>query len=167
MITIIAAVGRNLELGKNNGLIWHLPSDLQFFKEQTKGNIIAMGKNTFDSLPFLLPGRKHVILSLDDNFNKEIGDSIVFHDAEEFIAYCKKVGQDSNIFIIGGGSVYKMFIDIADALILTEIDAEDSQADVYFPKFEKQEYTEEFMGNGQDNGISFTHKRYLRKVIRE
>ncbi|MCL2860645.1 MAG: dihydrofolate reductase [Oscillospiraceae bacterium] len=164
MITIIAAVGKNKELGKNNDLIWHLPSDLEFFKKQTKGSIVAMGRNTFDSLPFLLPSRKHIILSLNNKFNKDIGDSLVFNNIDEFISYCKKMGQESTVFIIGGVSIYKVFIDIADELILTEIHAEDKEADVYFPEFKKQEYTVEVLGTGQDNGIKFTHKRYLKRI---
>lgn len=161
MITIIAAIGRNNELGKNNDLIWNLPSDLKFFKEQTFGAKVAMGKNTFDSLPKLLPGRKHIVLSLDDNFNKDASNAMVYHNKDEFIKYCTSSSED--IFIIGGASIYTMFIEIADILVLTEIDSQDKEADVYFPKFDKTKYTKEVLSSNSDNGINYTHIKYVKK----
>jgi dihydrofolate reductase len=161
MITIIAAIGRNNELGKNNDLIWSLPSDLKFFKEQTLGAKVAMGKNTLESLPKLLPGRKHIVLSLDNNFNKDVTGVIVYNNKDEFMNYCKS--SEENIFIIGGASIYAMFVDLADVLILTEIDAEDKEAQVYFPKFDKTKYTKEVLGSNSDNGINYTHVKYTKK----
>jgi dihydrofolate reductase len=161
MITIIAAIGRNNELGKNNDLIWSLPSDLKFFKEQTLGAKVAMGKNTLESLPKLLPGRKHIVLSLDNNFNKDVTGVLVYNNKDEFMNYCKSC--EENIFIIGGASIYAMFVDLADVLILTEIDAEDKEAQVYFPKFDKTKYTKEILGSNSDNGINYTHVRYTKK----
>ncbi len=161
MITIIAAIGRNNELGKNNDLIWNLPSDLRFFKEQTLGAKIAMGKNTLESLPKLLPGRKHIVLSLDNDFNKDVTDVLVYNNKDEFINYCKSCKD--NIYIIGGASIYAMFIDLADVIILTEIDAEDKEAQVYFPKFDKSKYTYEYLSSNIDNGINFKHVKYIKK----
>lgn len=162
MITIIAAIGRNNELGKNNDLIWKLPSDLKFFKNETLGCTVAMGKNTFESLPKLLPNRKHIILSLDNKFNKAIDDSEVYHDKDSFINYCSKLSKNENIYIIGGASVYNMFINIADILVLTEIDAEDDKADTYFPEFDKSNYKCEYLGKNCDEGISFKHMKYIK-----
>lgn len=161
MITIIVAIGRNNEIGKNNDLLWNLPADLKFFKEQTLGAKVAMGKNTFNSLPKLLPGRKHIVLSLDNQFNKDVSDAIVYSNKDEFIDYCKN--EQENIFIIGGASVYAMFIDLADVLILTEVDAEDKEADVYFPQFDKSKYTREVLGKNSDNGINYEHVKYVKK----
>lgn len=161
MITIIAAIGRNNELGKNNDLIWSLPSDLKFFKMQTLGAKVAMGKNTFESLPKLLPKRKHIVLSLDNKFSKDTAEVLVYNDKDSFINYCKK--SKENLFIIGGASIYKMFIDIADVLVLTEIDAEDKDAEVYFPKFDKSKYTKEVLSSNSDNDINFTHVKYIKK----
>ena len=70
--TIIAAIGKNRELGKNNDLIWHLPGDLKFFKETTTGHSIIMGRKTLESLPKLLPNRHHIVLSSSDDFGPEI-----------------------------------------------------------------------------------------------
>ena len=77
MFSIIAAVGKNNELGKNNNLIWHLPNDLKFFKEKTMNKKIIMGSNTFDSLPGLLPNRYHIILTHKNNYPDEVE---VFHN---------------------------------------------------------------------------------------
>lgn len=139
-ITIIAAIGKNRELGKNGNLIWNIPEDLKYFKEKTMGKTIIMGKNTFNSLPKLLPGRKHVILSDDDCFNKEIGNSVVFHDKEELMEYINNELKGEEVFIVGGASMYAMFIDICDKMYLTKIQAEDKEADVYFPKFDEDDW---------------------------
>lgn len=160
MITIIAAIGRNNELGKNNDLIWQLPSDLKFFKEQTSGKTVAMGRTTFLSLPKLLPNRKHIVLSPETDFNKDITDVTIFDDKDTFVNYCK---DQDDIFIIGGASIYNMFIDIADYLILTEIDAEDSEAQVYFPSFDRDKYIFENLGENSDNGVDFKHIKYTKK----
>ncbi|MEG2348174.1 MAG: dihydrofolate reductase [Clostridia bacterium] len=163
MITIIAAIGKNGELGKNNNLLWQLPSDLKFFKEQTMGATVAMGKNTFESLPKILPGRKHIILSFDNNFNKDIKDSEVFNQKDLFISRCSQLSSQKELFIIGGASIYAMFIDIADKLVLTEIDSQDESADVYFPKFNKENYNMKVLKKNSDNGIYFQHVIYTKK----
>jgi dihydrofolate reductase len=160
MITIIAAIGRNNELGKNNKLIWMLPNDLTFFKQQTKDSVIAMGKNTFNSLPTLLPGRKHVILSTNEYFNKDTTGVLIFNNKDEFINYC--INCKDKIFIIGGASIYSMFVDIADVLILTEIDAEDKEAQVYFPKLDRNKYKKEVLDSNSDNGINYVHVKYTK-----
>ena len=82
-LTIIAAIGKNNELGKNNDLIWSLPNDLKFFKEKTTGHTIAMGKNTFYSLGRVLPNRKHVVFAEEGiKFPSEV---TVFHSLEDFL----------------------------------------------------------------------------------
>ena len=139
-ITIIAAIGKNRELGKKGDLIWHIPEDLKYFKEKTIGKTIVMGKNTFNSLPKLLPGRKHIILSEDNDFNKDIGDSKVFHDKEELMNYLNTEFKNEEVFITGGASMYSMFIDICDKMYLTKIMAEDKDADAYFPKFDENDW---------------------------
>lgn len=162
MIKIIAAVGKNNELGKNNGLIWHLPGDLKFFKKQTEGKTVAMGRNTFNSLPKKLPNREHVVLSDIDVFNKDIIGVQVIHNDYDFARECLLKAEGEDLFIIGGASIYKMFIGFADEIYLTEIDAE-ADADVYFPTFDKTQFTKEILGVGEDNGIKYTHVRYYNR----
>ena len=140
MITIIAAVGKNLELGKNGGLIWRLPNDLKFFKEQTEGCTVVMGRNTFNSLPKKLPNRKHLVLTDVDDFNKSVEDVEIFYNFNDLLEKVKGDASEAKVFIIGGASVYRQFLPYADELLLTEIDAESDEADVYFPEFNKDEY---------------------------
>lgn len=160
-VTMIAAIGKNNELGKNNDLIWRFKEDLNFFKEQTMGKPMAMGYKTFYSLrggkP--LPGRKHIVLT---SRNLEENDQIkIVRSLEELINYIKEYGNE--IMIIGGASIYKAMIDYADKLVLTEIDAEDKEADAYFPEFNKDEWNSEELSSHEENNIKYKHLVYTRK----
>lgn len=159
-ITMIAAVGKNLELGKNNDLIWHFKEDMKFFKENTMGKPIVMGMNTLNSLPKLLPGRTHIVLTTKNNISLD-EQIVVVHTIDELLNYIKKYGKE--VMIIGGASVYKQMLEYSDKLILTEIDAEEKDADVYFPKFNKENWNSEEVGTHEENGIKFKHLVYTRK----
>lgn len=163
MIKIIAAVGKNLELGKKGGLIWNLPNDLKFFKEQTQGSTVVMGRNTFNSLPKKLPNRKHLVLTDVDDFNKPVDDVSLFYNIHDLLVEIEGRAIYADVFIIGGGSVYKQFIPFADELILTEVNAEDKEADVYFPEFDKELYERHVIASNEDNGIKYEHVRYIKK----
>lgn len=159
MFKIIAAKGLNNELGYNNDLIWHLPEDLKFFKEVTSNHTIVMGENTFFSLPRLLPNRKHIVLSQS---GKEFPDEvIVYNDFNKFLEDYKN--KDEDIFVIGGGMIYKLFIDYADELYLTEIEDSFNEATVYFPEFDKDLFTKEILCEHDDNNIKYKHVLYRRK----
>lgn len=162
MIKIIAAVGKNNELGKNNDLIWHLPGDLRFFKRQTEGKTVAMGRNTFNSLPKKLPNRQHIVLTDVDKFNKDTRDVQVFFNVNEFVRQCLLKSEEDDLYIIGGASIYKIFVGFADEIYLTEIDAQ-SSADVYFPEFDKSKFDKEILGNGEDGGINYQFVRYYNR----
>ncbi len=156
--SIIAAIGKNRELGKNNDLIWSLPGDLKFFRNVTSGHTIIMGRNTFDSLPRMLPNRKHIVLSSRDDFPSEVE---VYKELKSILEKYKDTSEE--IFIIGGASIYELFLEYCDKLYLTEIDAEEESASVYFPKFDKNLYEEEVLGINEDNGISYKHILYSKK----
>lgn len=156
-ITIIAAIGKNRELGKNNNLIWHLKGDLQFFKETTTNHKIIMGMNTFKSLPRLLPNREHLILS---HQNIKIDGVKIFNSLESLLVYLKKLQEE--VYIIGGASIYKLFLPYADELILTEINASDDTADVYFPEFDKTNYEKKILKDNIDKDITYKHVCYRR-----
>lgn len=156
--SIIAAVGRNLELGKNNDLIWKIPEDLKFFRNITNGHTVVMGRNTFDSLPRMLPNRKHIVLSSRDDFPNEVE---VYKNIKDLLIKYKD--SDEEIFVIGGGSIYSLFLEYCDKLYLTEIDEEDKKASVYFPSFDKNLFNCEVISNNEDNGISYKHVLYSRK----
>ena len=159
-IAMIACVGKNLELGKNNDLIWHLPNDLKYFKKVTSGHVVVMGKNTFKSLPKILPNRKNIVLTFPDDSEKFPDEVEVYHSIPEFLEAYKDFPEE--IFIIGGASLYKQFLEYADTLYLTEVDLE-SSADVYFPSFDKTLYEKEVVFENSDNGIIYHHVIYRRK----
>lgn len=158
-ITMIAAVGKNLELGKNNQLIWPLKKDLNFFREQTMHKPIIMGMNTYQSLPKLLPGRKHIVLTKQNpTLPKEVE---IIHSTDELLKYIDEYKEE--VMIIGGASLYKQMLEYAKKLILTEIDQEDKDADAFFPPFQKEEWIEELLGEQEENGIKYQHKIYRKK----
>lgn len=160
-ISIIAAIGENNELGKNNDLIWHLPNDLKFFKSVTTGKTVLMGRNTFWSLPKVLPNRTNIVITdMDEEYPKEV---VIYNSIDAFLEDYKNTEEE--VFIIGGASIYSQFINIADKIYLTEIAATCEDAQVYFPQFDKEEYEKEIVGNNEDNGISYKHVLYKRRKI--
>lgn len=129
IISLIAAIGKNNELGKGNTLLWHMPADMKYFREKTRGHTVIMGRKTFESLKVPLPNRRNIIITRDINYKKE-GIEIV-HSLEEAIEQTKSEGE---VFIIGGAEIYKQAMSIADRLYITHIDAEDKTADAFFPE---------------------------------
>ena len=129
MITIIAAIGKNRELGKNNDLIWHLPNDLKRFKKVTSGHDVIMGRKTFESLGKPLPNRTNIIITRNGNFQAE--SCMVVNSLEAALNAC----DDPNPFILGGAEIYSQAIKIADVLDLTLVDAV-LEADVFFPEID-------------------------------
>lgn len=157
MISIIAAVGENLELGKNGDLIWHLKKDLANFKKLTMGKKVIMGTGTYKSLPKKLEGRTEIILSHSMNSTKNL---IIYNDFEKLLEYVKTL--DEEVFIIGGASIYKLFLPYAKRLFLTEVNAQ-SEADVYFPKFVKENYQKTIIEKVCEGNISYDFVLYERK----
>ena len=158
-ISIIAAVGKNLELGKNNELIWRLKGDMQFFKEQTMKKPIVMGLNTFNSLPGLLSGRKHIVLTHQNiSLPSEV---LIMHSVDETLDYI--TNYQDEVMIIGGASIYKQFLPHSEKLILTEIDGTDKDADTLFPKCNKDEYDSMIIGINEEKGIKYKHLVYRKK----
>lgn len=138
MITIIAAIGQNNELGKNNDLIWHLPADLKRFKKVTSGHHIIMGRNTFESIGKPLPNRTTVIITRNDNYFKE--GCLIANSIEQALELAK---GDDEIYIIGGAQIYQQAIasDLVDKLDITIVH-ESFDADVFFPEIDKTKWKE-------------------------
>ena len=157
-VSMIAAIGKNNELGKDNKLIWHLPNDLKFFKETTMNKEVIMGSNTFYSLPKLLPGRKHIVLTSRNIDNDNV---LVIHSKQDLLEYLKNIKKE--IMIIGGASIYRELLEVADKLYLTEIEATCSDADAYFPKMKYNDWDQELIKKNSDNGIHYKHVLYKRK----
>ena len=127
-ITMIAAVGENNALGKDNDLLWHLPNDFKRFKQLTTGHFIIMGRKTFESFPKPLPKRTHIIITRDKNYKIKHDNCIVVHSLEEAL---KLTIEDENPFIIGGGEIYKQGEKFADKLEITRVH-KDFEADTFF-----------------------------------
>lgn len=156
MFSIIACIGKNRELGKNNRLIFHIKDDMKFFRETTAGHKIVMGRKTWESLPGKLPHRENIVLSSRD-FD---GPDLIIHDIEQFIHNHKDT--DEEIFIIGGGSIYEAFLPYATTLYLTEVDASVPDADTFFPSFDKTKYTKSLIKKGTENDLEYSIIKYIK-----
>lgn len=138
MVSIIAAIDRRMGIGYQNKLLFWLPNDLKRFKALTTGNTIIMGRKTFESLPKgALPNRRNIILT--SRKDAVYPGAEVFSSLEDALDKCR---PDEHIYIIGGASVYRQALSIADALCLTEIDAEAPQADAFFPAVDSEIWQE-------------------------
>jgi dihydrofolate reductase len=123
-------------IGQDNHLPWHLPADLQHFKSLTLGKPILMGRNTWESLPGILPGRRHIVVTRNQNYQAPGAE--VVHSAEEALAAAK---GEPEIMIVGGSQFYAQMLPRADRLYLTLVDA-DVVGDVRFPEIDWQEWQE-------------------------
>ena len=160
-ISIIACVGKNLELGKKNDLIWHLPNDLKYFKKVTSGKTVIMGRRTFESLPSVLPKRRNIVLQLPHESNIEGVE--IFNDIPSIL---EDVKNEEEVFIICGASIYRQFLEYANKLYLTEVNEKCSDAEVYFPKFDKRRYKKIVIGSDSDNGVKYNFVVYERRCVK-
>ena len=136
IISIIAAVADNMIIGNNNSLPWSLPADLEYFKKNTLGKPVIMGAKTFESIGKVLPDRKNIILSFDKDYKVEGGVTVT--SIEEAL---KEVGENEEVMIAGGASIYKQFLPLANKLYLTFIH-HDFEGDTYFPEFDINQWKE-------------------------
>jgi len=159
-LSIIVAIGQNNEIGKNNDLLWYISDDLKRFKAITTGNTIVMGRKTFDSLPKgALPKRRNIVLT---HQNIDIENAEVFQDVDAILDATK---TEEQVFIIGGASLYNMFIDKVDRMYLTKVDAT-IDADVFFPKFDWDNWDilqEISVPKGEKNDYNHTFFELKRK----
>ena len=148
MISLIACVGKNNEIGKNGDLCWRLKADLKTFKRYTIGHTVVMGYNTYKSLGFKpLADRRNIVITRE-RFNDDSVEQIVPRTLEEngvvhntwqdFLKEMKK--SEEEFWIIGGGQLYRHTIRDADRIILTKVPFEDSDADTFFPDFSVEDY---------------------------
>jgi dihydrofolate reductase len=173
ILSIISAVAKNNEIGQKNALLWSLPADLKHFKEITTGHPVIMGQKTFESLGRSpngelgrpLPNRRNIVLTKDNNFKHE-GVEIVYSIEELDNLLSNTVGKDEEIFIIGGGQIYKLFIDKADKLYITHVDALFPEADTFFPTIEEsrwQKIREEKHFPDEKNIYPYFFTEYIKK----
>ncbi len=142
IISMIVAQAQNGAIGKNNEMIWHLPDDLKYFKDQTRHHHILMGRKNFDSLGEKyqpLPQRVNIVITRNKNWQH---DGVkVFHDVEEGVKFAQE-NKEEELFIIGGGEIYKLGLPIADKLYITEVKANFPDAEAFFPEIDKSQWKE-------------------------
>lgn len=157
MIKMIAAIGKNSELGKGNSLMWSLKEDMKFFRTTTLGHTVVMGRLTYESIGRPLPKRRNIVITShagDYPEGIELASSL-----EQALEIC-----DNDCFVIGGGSVYKQCLGYADEIYLTEIDKAFPEADVYFPEFDKSLWNREVLRNVTEDDTNYSFVKYTRKA---
>jgi len=138
IVSHIAAIAKNKVIGVDGDLPWDIPEDMKFFREKTSGHIIVMGRKTFESFPKPLKNRLHVVITRQENY--EVPEGVkVFSDIDSALEFCKTQTDQwgEEIFIIGGGEIYKQTLSHADQLYLTLIDKEFT-GDAKYPDFENE-----------------------------
>ena len=153
-ITLIAAVARNGVIGADGAMPWHLPEDFAFFKRTTMGHPLVMGRATFDAIGRPLPGRRSIVITRTRNWR---------HDGVE-VAGSMPVALDlaasgrggDEVFVIGGGQIYRLAMPVADRLLITEVDLE-PEGDVTFPRIDALEWVE--VSRDKRDGFSFVEYR--------
>ncbi|MBN1462781.1 MAG: dihydrofolate reductase [Paludibacteraceae bacterium] len=160
-VSIIVALAKNFAIGKDNALLCHIPGDLKRFKELTLNHNIVMGRRTFESLPYgPLPKRKNIVISdIPEDF---IEGCYIAESIEEAFELAK---NENEVFVIGGGSIYRQTIDKADKLYLTWINTE-LEGDTFFPEIDLNDWKETFREEHEANGecpYSYSFVNYERK----
>jgi dihydrofolate reductase len=136
-VFLVVAIADNGVIGAEGALPWHISADLRRFKALTMGQPMVMGRKTFESLPGLLSGRRHIVLTRDKAWNEEGAE--VVHSLEEAL----NLANSPHIPVIGGAEIYRLFLHRADRIELTEVHAE-PDGDAHFPAFERSDWTETF-----------------------
>lgn len=166
MLSIVVAIANNNVIGGNNGLLWHLPADLKKFKEKTTSGsrTIIMGRKTFESLPKILPERKHIILTNNKDYKVNNENVEVVYSIAELQPY---IDAEEEYFVIGGGQIYRELLPYAKRMYITRI-YDDFNGDTYFPQWDENQWevVEEVEGV-LDEKNKFKHKviTYIKKTV--
>ena len=156
---MIAAIGENNEIGKGNKLLWYLPDDFKRFKELTMGNDIIMGRKTFESLPGILEGRNHIVLTKDVSLS--IDGINVVNTIDDTLVNDSKVK-----YIIGGSQIYNQYIGICNKLEITKVHSTFNDADSFFPIIDNNKWelvSEDYHEKDNKHKYSFTYQTWARK----
>ena len=159
---IIVAVADNNAIGRNNELLWHISEDMRFFRRQTLGWPVIMGRKTFESIGRALPGRVNIVISRSFNTGEDV--AVVGSLEEAF-----KVAESTNLekcFVMGGGQIYSQALSEADRLVVTHVHAVIDDADTFFPPIDSQIWTEvqrSELHTGEETGYTFEFVEYTRR----
>jgi dihydrofolate reductase len=152
MLNIIVALNDNYVIGKDNKLIWHISNDLKRFKSITTGKTIVMGRKTFESLPGILPNRNHIVITQNKEYSISDGRVKIVHDIKEILKY---ENSPEEVFVIGGGEIYKQLFPYCKRLYLTKVETT-TEGDTYFPKFDENKYKVIEEEKNIENNINYT-----------
>ncbi len=162
MIVLIAAVGENGAIGKDNRMLWHLPDDFKRFKRVTMGYPLVMGRKTFESLGGKpLPGRPHIVITRNTRYQPS--GVITVHSLEEALE--KALSMHDKVYIIGGGTIYAQAMEVADELDITRVHAS-PDADTFFPAIDPEIWEEtgiQYHPADAKHRYAFSFVRYVRK----
>ncbi|MCJ8164908.1 dihydrofolate reductase [Pontibacter sp. E15-1] len=161
MIAIVVAAAENNVIGKDNGLIWHLPADLRHFKQITMGHPMVMGRKTYESIGQPLPGRTSIIVTSQPDFAAE--GCLVAHSLQEGLTQAKQL--DEEVCIIGGGEIFRQALPLTDTIYLTRVH-HTFEGDVFFPELDEavwETVEEEHHAPDDKNKFSYTFLKLRRK----
>lgn len=151
-MNLIVAVDKNFAIGKKNGLLYHIPEDLKYFKEKTINKVVIMGEKTVFSLPGgkVLPNRKTIVMTLDKSL--KIDNAVIVNSIDDLLKEIKKYDEE-DVFVCGGATIYRLLLPYCKRAYITKIDAETLDADVFFENIDKLENWEvESSSETIDNG---------------
>jgi dihydrofolate reductase len=152
MLNIIVALNDNYVIGKDNKLIWHISNDLKRFKSITTGKTIVMGRKTFESLPGILPNRKHIVITQNKEYSISDERVKIVHDIKEILKY---ENSPEEVFVIGGGEIYKQLLPYCKRMYLTKVETA-TEGDTYFPKFDENKYRVIEEEKNIENNVNYT-----------
>lgn len=160
MLSIIVATTPRGVIGKDNRLLWRIPTDLRFFKEKTMGHAMIMGRKTFESLGGPLPGRTHLVLTRDPDYAAPQGVTLL-HGLEAIRPY--RQGEEE-VFVIGGGAIYRALMDQVEKLYITWVET-DVEGDTFFPLEALKDFTEVHREETVDaaSGTALAFTTYVRR----
>jgi len=159
-ITLIVAASENNAIGKDNQMLWHLPDDFKYFKRNTVGHSIVMGRRTFESIGKALPERRNIVVTRDQDWVVE--DVDVANSIDDVMKYCR---DEREIYIIGGANLYKQTLPLAEKVLLTRVHTV-INGDAYFPELSDEEWGlshQEYHPKDDRHAYDFTFEVWERK----
>lgn len=160
MIALIAAVSKNKVIGNKGRIPWDIPGEMSRFKELTTGNVVIMGRKTYEEIGRPLPNRYTIVVSSKKSF--ETDNCTTVKSLKKAIAIAKKkFGSAKNIYISGGAALYKEAIEFVDRMFITEIDIE-CEGEVYFPEFDRERF-DKFIDEHVEGMIPYTYVTYVKR----
>ena len=160
---LIVAVDREWNIGNKGDLLFRLPLDMKFFRTQTSGKVVVMGRKTLESFPNSKPlkNRVNIVLSRDKNYSVE--DAVTVADTDELKEILKEYDTD-DVYVIGGEAIYRLLLPLCDTALITHVDAVAEEADKKFPKLSEDEWIlNKIIDETVDNGYNVKWCEYIRK----